>query len=107
MYKHYIRANEAGIIIHGFSDAFEQPQDGDICINEDAGRHFTLQLVDYLGFCKYKFVNGQLIEREQSELDAELAARPAPPPTVEQELADTKAVLAAVIAILNEKGITP
>ena len=25
--KHYIRISENGIIVHGFSDAFEQPQD--------------------------------------------------------------------------------
>ena len=40
--KHYIRTNEDGQIIKGFSDAFEQPQDGDICINEQGGYQFRL-----------------------------------------------------------------
>lgn len=40
--KHYIRTNSDNNITHGFSDAFEKPQDGDILINEQGGRHFEL-----------------------------------------------------------------
>ena len=40
--KHYIRIDTEGRIIKGFSDAFEQPIDGDICINEKGGRHFEM-----------------------------------------------------------------
>ena len=40
--KHYIRTDEDGQIIKGFSDAFEQPQEGDICINEQGGYQFRL-----------------------------------------------------------------
>jgi len=40
--KHYIRANENKHIVHGFSTVFEQPLETDICINEDADRHFEL-----------------------------------------------------------------
>ena len=41
--KHYIRINEDNEVIKGFSDAFEDPLVTDICINEDAGRHFKLK----------------------------------------------------------------
>lgn len=37
MYKHYIRLDSVGRVIKGFSDAFEQPEETDICINEDGG----------------------------------------------------------------------
>ena len=43
--KHYIRVDDDGRIIHGFSDAFEQPHDGDVCINEQGGYQFRLIVV--------------------------------------------------------------
>ena len=43
MTKHYIRKNESGDVIHGFSDKFEKPIQGDFCINENASRHFPMQ----------------------------------------------------------------
>lgn len=42
--KHYIRTDIDSNIIHGFSDAFEQPRGGDILINERGGRHFRLSI---------------------------------------------------------------
>jgi len=40
--NHYIRTDTNNNITQGFSDAFEQPQDSDILINEQGGRHFEL-----------------------------------------------------------------
>jgi len=40
MTKHYIRKNANGDVAHGFSDKFEKPIQGDLCINENASRHF-------------------------------------------------------------------
>ena len=40
--KHYIRVREDGCIVDGFSDAFRDPIDGDICINERGGYQFRL-----------------------------------------------------------------
>ena len=40
--KHYIRVDSNGIVTKGFSDAFEQPLETDICINKKGGRHFTI-----------------------------------------------------------------
>lgn len=39
--KHYIRV-ENGIVVKGFSDAFETPLETDICINQKGGRHFEI-----------------------------------------------------------------
>ena len=70
MNKHYVRLDENNFIIKGFSDAFEQPLETDICINENGGRHFTmfdeinpsLQTID--GFQKYKYVNGEILNTD-------------------------------------------
>jgi hypothetical protein len=40
--KHYVRTDAEKRIIRGFSDSFEQPQDGDICINEQGSYQFRL-----------------------------------------------------------------
>jgi len=91
-YKLYIRVNEAGIIIHGFSSAFEEPQEGDILIMEDGPRHFHLAwtepLINERGQYRYKWIDGERVERSQEELDAEWAARPPAPKTPEQERLD-------------------
>lgn len=80
-YKHYIRVNEEGLVVHGFSNAFEQPLTTDLPLSGDQGRHFQLQITNDRGQYKYKVANNQLVERSQTELDTEWAARPAPPPS--------------------------
>ena len=47
--KHFIRIDERNRIIYGFSDVFEQPQDGDILHNEQGGRHFQLRIKNGTG----------------------------------------------------------
>jgi len=42
--KHHVRVDERSRILYGFSDAFEQPQEGDVLHNEQGGRHFQLRL---------------------------------------------------------------
>ena len=46
MAKHYIRLNEQNRIIKAISTDFEEPLETDICVNEDGGRHFSLDLFD-------------------------------------------------------------
>jgi hypothetical protein len=41
-FRHYIRVNKRSEIIHGFSDAFEKPRKGDVCVNERGGLQFSL-----------------------------------------------------------------
>ena len=40
--RYFIRIDADSNIIHGFSDAFEQPQDSDILINAQGGYQFRL-----------------------------------------------------------------
>lgn len=41
-YNHYVRVDEDNYVIHGFSDAFEQPIEGDIPFKTSLDRHFSL-----------------------------------------------------------------
>ena len=96
--RHYIAADDRDRIIDGFSDAFKQPQDGDICINEQGGYQFRLfpdgeenpLLVDDNGCHLYRYENGQIRKATDAELAAELAEietnRPPAPPTPIEEL---------------------
>ncbi|MCP1307787.1 hypothetical protein [Paenibacillus tyrfis] len=92
-YKHYVRTDEADLVIHGFSTAFETPEPTDICIDENAGRHFATQLRNERLQCKYKWQSGALAERSQVELDAEWAARLVAQMTPEEKIAALTAQL--------------
>ncbi|MFC5468403.1 hypothetical protein ACFPPD_06700 [Cohnella suwonensis] len=98
--KHYIRVNEDGTIVYGFSSAFEEPQEGDIVIFEDGPRHFheafSEPLTNDRGQFRFKWT-GQVVERSQQELDDEWAARPPASPTVEERLEATEQALLAMM----------
>jgi hypothetical protein len=100
-YKHYIRINESNDVIHGFSDAFEQPQEGDILILEDGPRHFHEAFPDLLtnarGQFRFKWSDGHIVERTQQELDAEWAQRPPAPPTLEERVKATEDFLLNIL----------
>ena len=83
-YTHYIRTNEAGVVTYGFSSAFEHPNPTDIVIESDTGRHYNPVLTNEHGQYLYKVVSGEVVERTQSELDAEWASKPPTPPSIEE-----------------------
>jgi len=75
MTKHYIRKNENGDVIHGFSDKFEKPIQGDLCINENASRHFPMQelfpkgVKTEEGYPQYKWDDKKMIPVEKKTED--------------------------------------
>jgi len=87
-YKHYIRVDTEGRIIKGFSNAFEQPVDGDICIDEQGGMHFKMlgivnpNLENVKHIYIYKYTDDYISERTPGEIAADVAASPTPPPTL-------------------------
>ncbi|QHT61693.1 hypothetical protein GXP70_18080 [Paenibacillus lycopersici] len=100
MANHYERTNEAGVIILGFSDAFVQPLETDILVAEDAERHYNPVLTNERGQFLYHRMYGQRAERTQEELDAEWAARPPDPPSMEErQIAAEQAILAIMEAL--------
>ena len=82
--RHYIRVDDVGDIVAGYSDAFRQPQPGDICIDERGDRQFRLwpdgeenpQLRDMRGICLYRYANGKIARKPDAEIEAEAAAPP-------------------------------
>lgn len=77
--KHYIRIREDGCIVDGFSDAFRQPSEEDICINDKGGYQFRLfqggeenpSLFDWNGIPRYKWDGTQTVERTEEELEVD------------------------------------
>lgn len=101
-YKHYIRIDSNNIVIQGFSDAFEQPQTGDVQLSGDFGRHFQFQLMTGRGQFMYKLINGSMTPRTQAELDAEWEARPPAPKTEIEMIKEENAQLTTQIIDLWE-----
>ena len=88
--KHYIRVVD-GIVTKGFSDAFEEPTETDICINEKGGRHFEIdevinpQMFDD-NFCHLYRYDGALRKATEDELKAEREANYVEPEPTEAEI---------------------
>jgi hypothetical protein len=72
--KHYIRVDAQGSIVKGFSDAFEQPIEGDICICDNGGRQFEMDyevnppLFNADGKPLYKYENELIVKCTIDEL---------------------------------------
>lgn len=79
--KHYITLNERGEIVDGFSDAFRQPTETDILINDKGGYQFRLILDgevneenpllfdDYaMEIPLYKWTGSKVMKRTEEEL---------------------------------------
>lgn len=68
MHKQYIRVDADANVIHAFSDAFEQPELGDLLVTENGSRHFNLDLW-FNGVIPRWHVSGdEMMERTDTEL---------------------------------------
>lgn len=115
--KHYIRCREDGCIVDGFSDAFRQPKDMDICINEQGGYQFrlfpdgeenpVLFNFDYT-IPLYRWENNEVIRRTEEEIEADkiVISLPILRSTKEQEisLACNQAIVAGM-DVETSKGL--
>lgn len=104
--KHYITVDAENRITNGFSDAFRQPTEADICINEEGGYQFRLfpdgeenpSLYDWDGMIPlYKWDGENVVARTAEEIEADRAAivRPEPVPSDAARIAELEAQLAA------------
>ena len=98
--KHYITVDERGRIVDGFSDAFRNPSDTDICINEKGGYQFRLfpngeenpaLFADPYMIPMYKWENEAVTARTAEEIEADIAAIPKPT-TDPDEISDSEAL---------------
>lgn len=107
-YKHYIRLDSNNFIIKGFSNAFEQPLETDICINQNGGRHFELngQINPSLfnnGMPIYKWDGTNIVPLTDTDKTNYLASLPPSPPT-ETELLQNQ-INDLNIAMANIMGV--
>ncbi|ASA20953.1 hypothetical protein [Paenibacillus donghaensis] len=107
MYKHYIRVDTDDNVIRAFSDAFEQPQPGDLLVTENGGRHFNLDLW-YNGVIPRWYVEGDdMVERTDVELATmwEQYQTAHPPQLTEvQQLQKENELLKAQLAAQSERS---
>ena len=106
---HYIRINADNNIITGFSDAFQQPQESDILINDQGGYQFRLfpggeenpHLFTHDGIALYHWTDGKVQQRTEDEIQAERNNIPqvTPVPTHEERIA---AMEAAILEMAGE-----
>ena len=98
--KHYITVDERSRIVYGFSDAFRQPSDTDICINEQGGYQFRVfpggeenpaLLADPYMIPMYKW-DGEVIKRTAEEIEADIADLPKPTPSDPDDISDAEAL---------------
>ena len=67
--KIYARANADGKVTHIFSEAFETPQETDVCIDEtNTARHGAqkYEVFDEEGLCNYEIRDGALAQRDKT-----------------------------------------
>ena len=103
MAKHYIEVDLADMVVHGFSDEFEQPAKNAICICEDGGRHFELNgvinppLVDYCGVPLYRFDGKKVVRRTQSEIESHITPHNPDAPSIEDRTSALESALLELI----------
>lgn len=94
--KHYIRVDDQGRVVDGWSDGPfpAKDTDGAVCVNREGGYQFRLApggeenppLFERRGVALYKYQDGQIVARTQEELAADVAALPAPGPTAAERM---------------------
>ena len=104
--KHYICIDEQNRIIDGFSDAFREPTETDICINEQGSYQFRLfpggeenpSLYNPDGIPLYQWVDGQVLLRTPEEIQEDKAAQePILPQTpIDQRIAAVEDAITAL-----------
>ena len=93
MYKVYIKKDQSDRVIEINSSAFLTDVTGWIQIDEcegdrchhAQGNYLDGGLTEQHGIPRYKLVNGEAIERAQAEIDADIAAQPAPEPSPQEQ----------------------
>lgn len=78
-------------IDEGYADRYHHAQ------NNYLGKSIT----DYRGVYRYKYIDDQIAERTQEEMDADYASRPAPEPTAEEK---EKTLMNAKIQALTDRN---
>ena len=107
--KIYARANENGIVVDIFSEAFKTPTENDVCIDEtNTDRHGAqrYEVYDINGIANYAIVNGALVARDKSAELARIKTTIDYPQLVEYKIRKKYSV-SAELAILRQRDTKP
>lgn len=107
--KIYAHADASGKVTNIYSEAFETPDENDVCIDEtNTDRHGAqrYQVYDEYGIANYALVNGALVERDKSAEIARIKMTIDYPNLVEYNIRK-KYSLSAELAILRQRDTKP
>lgn len=107
--KIYAHADASGKVTNIYSEAFETPDENDVCIDEtNTDRHGAqrFQVYDEHGIANYAIVNGALVERDKSAELARIKTTIDYPQLVEYNIRK-KYSLSAELAILRQRDTKP
>lgn len=107
--KIYAHADENGIVVDIFSEAFKTPTENDVCIDEtNTDRHGAqrYEVYDINGIANYAIVNGVLVKRDKSAELAKIKTTIDYPQLVEKKIR-TKYSVSAELAILRQRDTKP
>lgn len=63
------------------------------------GNYFDKPLTTDDGIYRYKLINGEVVEKAESEIAAEVEALPPPPPTLAEEISEIQETLNALLGV--------
>lgn len=92
--KHYITIDCNNKIIDGFSNAFKNPLNTDICINNEGRYQFRLSidglenppLFNEYNIPIYKWSGKEVVKRTDEEIQLDIKSFPRPEPSIEEKL---------------------
>lgn len=109
-YKVYIQTDDSGRVLSVNSDAFLADAEGWTLIDEGGGdkyhhaqgNYMPLPIHDERGVCRYKLVDGAVVERTADEMQADYEAMTATPePTADERIASLEDELKAAKILLG------
>lgn len=110
-YTVYIRVDDAGRVVNINSNAFLSNAEGWIEIGRGVGdkyqhaqgNYLPGPLLDKRGICRYKMLDGSLVERTAEEMEADV--KPAEKSTLENRLERVETALNTITEMIKKLGV--
>lgn len=111
VFKVYARVDNRGCITAVGSSAFISNSDGWVEIDQGSGDRYQHAQANYLpgpllderGICRYKLIDGALVERTKAEMDADV--KPAEKPEFVSRLERVETALNTITEMIRKLGV--
>lgn len=111
VFKVYARVDDKWRVLEVGSSAFIRDLDGWVEIDQGAGdryqhaqaNYLTSPLFDMRGICRYKLIDGTLVERTEAEMDADV--KPAEKPEFVSRLERVETALNTITEMIKKLGV--